>query len=34
MEKERVLELLKEKEPELEGHFLLTSGRQSNRYVQ
>ena len=34
MEKERVLELLKEKEAVLEGHFLLPSGRHSNRYVQ
>jgi len=29
-----VLELLKETEALLEGHFLLSSGRHSNRYVQ
>ena len=32
--KEEALNLLKEKEAVLEGHFLLTSGRHSDRYVQ
>lgn len=31
---ERVLEILKEAGVLLEGHFLLTSGRHSNRYLQ
>ncbi len=31
---ERVLEILKTTEAMQEGHFLLTSGRHSNRYVQ
>ncbi len=34
MKKERVLEILKEAGVLLEGHFLLTSGRHSNRYLQ
>ena len=34
MTKEQVLGILKEKEAVLEGHFLLTSGRHSDRYVQ
>ncbi len=34
MTKERVLEILKEAGVLLEGHFLLTSGRHSNRYLQ
>lgn len=32
--KERVLEILKEAGVLLEGHFLLTSGRHSNKYLQ
>ncbi len=32
--KEQVLDILKEKQAVLEGHFLLTSGRHSDRYVQ
>lgn len=32
--KEQVLTILKEREAVLEGHFLLTSGRHSDRYVQ
>ena len=32
--KERVLEIFKEAGVLLEGHFLLTSGRHSNRYLQ
>lgn len=32
--RERVLEILKEAGVLLEGHFLLTSGRHSNRYLQ
>ena len=31
---ERVLELLKESEALLEGHFLLSSGKHSDKYVQ
>lgn len=31
---EQVLNILKEKDAVLEGHFLLTSGRHSDRYVQ
>ncbi|MBR7158402.1 MAG: orotate phosphoribosyltransferase [Alphaproteobacteria bacterium] len=31
---EKVIELLKESEALLEGHFLLSSGKHSNRYVQ
>ena len=31
---EQVLDILKEKDAVLEGHFLLTSGRHSDRYVQ
>ncbi|MBC7766214.1 MAG: orotate phosphoribosyltransferase [Hyphomonadaceae bacterium] len=34
MTNDRVLEVLKEAEVLLEGHFLLTSGRHSNRYMQ
>ena len=34
MEREKVLEILKEAEVLLEGHFLLTSGKHSNRYLQ
>ena len=34
MTKERVMEILKEAGVLLEGHFLLTSGRHSNRYLQ
>ena len=32
--KEKVLEIFKETHVMLEGHFLLTSGRHSNRYMQ
>lgn len=32
--KEEVLKILKDKEAMLEGHFLLTSGRHSDRYMQ
>ena len=32
--KERAEEVLKEADALLEGHFLLTSGRHSNRYFQ
>lgn len=31
---EKILEILKESEALLEGHFLLSSGRHSNRYIQ
>ena len=31
---ERILEILKEAGVLLEGHFLLTSGRHSNKYLQ
>ena len=31
---ERVITVLKEAQALLEGHFLLTSGRHSNRYFQ
>lgn len=34
MEKEKVISILKEAEVLLEGHFLLTSGKHSNRYLQ
>ncbi|MBE7021399.1 MAG: orotate phosphoribosyltransferase [Ruminococcaceae bacterium] len=34
MEREKVLEILKEAGVLLEGHFLLTSGKHSNRYLQ
>ncbi|MBC8569660.1 orotate phosphoribosyltransferase [Oscillospiraceae bacterium NSJ-54] len=34
MTRERVLEVLKEAGVLLEGHFLLTSGKHSNRYLQ
>ena len=34
MTKEEVIAILKEKEAMLEGHFLLTSGRHSDRYMQ
>jgi orotate phosphoribosyltransferase len=34
LSQERVLEVLKEAGVLLEGHFLLTSGRHSNRYLQ
>lgn len=34
LSKERVLEILKASEVLLEGHFLLTSGRHSNQYMQ
>lgn len=34
MTRERVMEILKEAGVLLEGHFLLTSGRHSNRYLQ
>jgi orotate phosphoribosyltransferase len=34
LSKERVIEILKEAEVLLEGHFLLTSGRHSNQYMQ
>lgn len=34
MTKEEVLNILREKEAMLEGHFLLTSGRHSDRYMQ
>ena len=32
--KERIIEVLKEADVLLEGHFLLTSGRHSNKYLQ
>ncbi|MBQ2754314.1 MAG: orotate phosphoribosyltransferase, partial [Clostridia bacterium] len=34
MTRERVLEILQEAGVLLEGHFLLTSGRHSNKYMQ
>ncbi|WP_069650381.1 orotate phosphoribosyltransferase [Caloranaerobacter ferrireducens] len=34
MEEKRVLEILKECDALLEGHFLLSSGKHSNKYVQ
>ena len=34
LSKERVLEVLKEAGVLQEGHFLLTSGRHSNKYLQ
>ncbi len=34
MKKERILQILKDSEAFLTGHFLLTSGRHSNGYVQ
>ena len=34
MEREKVIEILKEAGVLLEGHFLLTSGKHSNRYLQ
>ena len=34
LSEERVVEILKEAGVLLEGHFLLTSGRHSNRYLQ
>ena len=34
MKRERVLEILKEAGVLQEGHFLLTSGRHSDRYLQ
>ncbi len=34
LDRERVLEILRESEVLLEGHFLLTSGRHSNQYMQ
>ncbi|MBE6903945.1 MAG: orotate phosphoribosyltransferase [Ruminococcaceae bacterium] len=34
LSKERILEVLKEAGVLLEGHFLLTSGRHSNKYLQ
>lgn len=34
MRKEDVLEILRKTEAVLEGHFLLTSGRHSDRYIQ
>ncbi len=34
MSDNRVIEILKESEALLEGHFLLSSGKHSNRYVQ
>lgn len=34
LNKERVIEIFKETEVLLEGHFLLTSGRHSNQYMQ
>jgi len=34
LSKEEIIEIFKEKEVMLEGHFLLTSGRHSNRYMQ
>lgn len=34
MKRERILEILKESEALLQGHFLLTSGKHSNAYVQ
>lgn len=34
LSKERVLEILKEAGVLMEGHFLLTSGRHSNKYLQ
>lgn len=34
MEKDRILSILKQTEAMLEGHFILSSGLHSNRYVQ
>lgn len=34
MENERIIEILKKTDALLEGHFLLSSGKHSNRYVQ
>lgn len=34
MDREEILDIFKETEVMLEGHFLLTSGRHSNRYMQ
>lgn len=34
MKKEEVLEILRKTEAMLEGHFLLTSGRHSDKYIQ
>ena len=34
MQEERIIEILKESGALLEGHFLLSSGKHSNRYVQ
>ena len=34
LNKDRVLEILRETGVLLEGHFLLTSGRHSNQYMQ
>lgn len=34
MTKEEIIEIFKEKEVMLEGHFLLTSGRHSDKYMQ
>ncbi|MGI6154089.1 MAG: orotate phosphoribosyltransferase, partial [Christensenellaceae bacterium] len=32
--KEEIVQIFKEKEVMLEGHFLLTSGRHSDKYMQ
>jgi orotate phosphoribosyltransferase len=34
VEKEKVIQMFKDTDAMLEGHFLLTSGRHSNRYMQ
>ena len=34
MTKEQIIDMLKEAEVLLEGHFLLTSGRHSDKYMQ
>ena len=34
MDREKIIELFKEKEVMLEGHFLLTSGKHSDKYMQ
>ena len=34
IDKNRVMDIFKETEVLMEGHFLLTSGRHSDRYIQ
>ena len=34
MKQEKIIELLRNKKAMLEGHFLLTSGRHSNIYIE